>query len=141
MQTLWNAFESRFRATLNSLGPAYGYTLTIWQTGALALSHYGYLTAKMIGLFVLGPVVLYALLLILFYRMREPPVPLTHFRYSPYAFIDFFSLPINFLLVNHIYAQIHNPNLGIPIGSFLATFIYNLFLTLKLLFVGPRKKE
>lgn len=63
------SFYKRLQALLGSQGTAYGFTLTIWSTGELARERYGPLSVLHIILFILGPLLMYALLLLIIYRL------------------------------------------------------------------------
>ncbi len=127
------SYWKRIRALLTSQGPAYGFTLTIWATGALAMERYGPLTLLRILLFMLGPLLMYAFLLLLAYRHRHPPVFLSEVHYNPVGFIDFLSVPLAIGVALLVFTLIHRPLWGIPLGSFLATLTYNLLLATQLL--------
>ncbi len=133
------SYCKRLQALLTSQGTAYGFTLTIWGAGALANARYGPLLLRHILLFILGPLLMEALLLLIAYRHRRSPVFLSEIRSNPIGFIDFLSVPLAIGVALLVYFFIHDPLWGIPLGSFLATLTYNLLLaTQLLLFTGDK---
>ena len=108
------SYRKRLQALLTSQGTAYGFTLTIWSAGALARARYGPLSFLHIILFILGPLLMYALLLVLAYRHHRSPVLLSEVRYTPFGFIDFLSVPLAISMAYLIYTVMHNPVWGIP---------------------------
>lgn len=131
------SYRKRLKALLTSQGAAYGFTLTVWSTGTLAREHYGHFSVERIFLFVLGPLVMYALLLIILYRPSQPPVQISELHYTPFSFMDFISVPFAVGTAFLVYTYMPWPLWGIPVGSFLATLVYNLLLTTQfLVFTG-----
>jgi hypothetical protein len=131
-------YSKRLKALLTSQGAAYGFTLTIWSTGTLAREHYGHFSVDRIFLFVLGPLVMYASLLIILYRPSQPPVQISEIHYTPFSFMDFISVPFAVATAYLVYTYIPWPLWGIPVGSFLATLVYNLLLATQFLFFNRK---
>lgn len=100
----------------------------------LAREAYGSFSIAHVFLFVLGPLMMYALLLTILYRPWQSPVQLSELQYTPFGFMDFLSVPCAVAVAFFIFSIIHHPFVGIPLGSFLATLVYNLLLAMQLFF-------
>ena len=132
------SYLKRLQALLSSQGAAYGFALTVWGTGSLARDQYSPFTIDRVFLFILGPLLMYACLLVTLYRPGQLPVVLANIRYTLFGFLDFLSVPLAVGTGFLVYSLVHQPIIGIPLGSFLATLVYNLLLGTQLLLFGNR---
>lgn len=133
-------FKRRLRATLASQSAAYGFTLTIWGTGALGIRHYGaYATIPEILAFVLGPLTAYSVLVLTMYRPHEAPVRLPEAQYTVVAFLDFASVPAALGIALVVYNTVPWPLLGMPVAGFAATLVYNLLFAAQVSVFLPRQ--
>lgn len=134
-------YKRRLMATLASQGAAYGFTLTIWGSGAIATAEYGVFTVPRALMHIGGPLLMYALLLFLLYRPGEPVVHLSEFRFPAFGFMDFLSVPAALGAAYCIYRLVPSPMLGSLLGTLLATLIYNLLLAMQLLIPVPEEVQ
>lgn len=132
------SYRERLRATLVSQGAAYGFTLTVWGAGGLAAAEYGPLTALRVVLFVSGVLVMYGAMVVVLYRPHEAPSSLADVPHTAFAFLDLISVPAALGTAFMVYRILPNPLYGFPVGSFLATLVYNLLLAAQVLIFVPR---
>lgn len=132
-------YKRRLMATLASQGAAYGFTLTFWATGMLAATRYGQFTPLKVLLHVMGPLLMYAILVMFLYRPSERAILLSELHFTAFGFMDFLSVPAAIGSAYFIYLMVSNPIFGLPLGTFLATLVYNLLLTVQLAILVPEE--
>lgn len=122
----------QLRTSLNSEAKAYGYTLSIWGSGALLITTFESLTPEMILLFILGGVSGFGLLAIIafhqvFRTVDNPREDKVLVAASIHIFAAFGNVLLSYSLVEVMHGIIRPTMLFFIIG-FSASFSYNILL-------------
>lgn len=113
----------------------YGYTVTIWASGAIAVTHFGNLALVTIFLFLLGAVTGYLTLAAITYRLVGPALP---GRAPTVALLNGMAV-IAASAASLVCTLITWPPIGYFAASFVATTTYALSLTALINLAGRRQ--
>lgn len=133
-----NAYMETFRqlrTNLNDEAKAYGYTLSIWGSGAFLLTAYNSLTPEMILLFVLGGVVGFGLLAVIafhqvFRTVENPHEDQVMVAASIHILAAFGNVLLSYSLLEVMHGVVRPTIVFFAIG-FSASYSYNIFLLLE----------
>lgn len=115
---------------------AYGYTLTIWGSGALLIGQYGTPTAVQILSYVGGALAAFSALAVvafntMFREMRAGSDQQVIVTSMVHVFATFGNLLISYIIIHYtLLSGLPSAVLFLAIG-FQATFLYNVFLLLE----------
>jgi hypothetical protein len=121
----WKRYRSAIRATVVASAAPYGYTLTIWTSGAVLSHTRGIPNTFEALLFLIGAVAAYALVGALAFVRVEQALPPDPARAVIWGGLHIFSVGLAIVaasLVAHMMGSV----VAWPLGSFLATAIYLL---------------
>jgi nucleoside recognition membrane protein YjiH len=122
-RVLWRRYRSAVRATVVASAAPYGYTLTIWTSGAVLSHARGIPNTLEALLFLIGAVAAYALVGGLAFLGADEALLLDPARAVVWGGLHIFSVGLAIgaaSLVAHLMGSL----VAWPLGSFLATAIY-----------------
>lgn len=111
--------------TLSLLDLPFGYTLTVWTSGAIALRRFGVPSLLDSLLFALGAIIAYLICAALAYRQLDGNVSI---HVEGVAFINVISI-VAAGAVSVVADLISNPTLGYPVAGFAGTLAYILCMS------------
>jgi hypothetical protein len=119
----WEAYKSALRTTVAASAAPYGYTLTIWTSGAVLSHARGIPNSGEALLFLLGAVSAYALIgRVVFGGLSEQLIP-DPARAVAWGGLHFFSVGIAIAAASLVAHFVQNIAAW-PLGGFLATGLY-----------------
>jgi hypothetical protein len=123
----WSRLPRALRTTITRSALPYGYTLTVWSSGAVLMHRHGPPGVGDVFLFIAGGGVAFALLAALASRVREAPLGASPGRFERAGALNALASGGGVGLVA-LLAGIHG-HLAWPVGSFTGTLTYLLVAT------------
>jgi hypothetical protein len=130
---LWRRYRSAVRTTVVASAAPYGYTLTIWTSGAVLSHARGIPNTGEALLFLIGAVAAYALVGGLAFVGAEEALKPHPTRAVVWGGLHIFSVGFAIGAASVVAHTIRNP-LAWPLGGFLATAVYLVGSALQLAF-------
>ena len=121
-------------SVVKALGVPYGFTITIWSTGALAIVKYGMPSTREVLLFAMGATMGYLIFDAVAWTAVRPDPQFT-VTLPTVALLNIVPV-IPALLVARIVRQVNNRPLGFLTVGFSASFIYIGVLAIGVLAIG-----
>lgn len=136
---VWGRYRSALRATVAASAAPYGYTLTVWTTGAVLSHARGIPSASLALLFLIGAVSGFVLVGgFAFVGLAE------HCASEPvqsvvWGGLHFFSVGLAIAAASLVAHFVHD-DAAWPLGGFLATALYLLASALQLAIARPQRR-
>jgi hypothetical protein len=137
---LWRRYRSALRATVAASAAPYGYTLTIWTSGAVLSHARGIPNTGEALLFLVGAVVAYILVGGLAFVGVEEALALHPARAVVWGGLHIFSVGLAIGAASLVAHTVRNL-VAWPLGGFLATAVYLMGSALQLAFAQASRRR
>ncbi len=120
---MWERYKSAVRATVVASAAPYGYTLTVWTSGAVLTHAHGVPSASEALLFLLGAVAAYATVGLLAFAGSHETTIVHPPRAVVWGALHLFSVGLA-IGAAYLVARLATSVVAWPVGGFVATAIY-----------------
>lgn len=136
------AYQHSVTASLVNMGAAFGYTITIWGSGALGHPFYGLESRLHIICYVGGAFLGILLPYLVLLEPRQTTERLAESRLPAYGFLHLFAIPAGMGAAYLTYLIVPWSWLGYLLGGYLASLVFVLVSGLEVyLYLTPAQKE